>query len=112
MTEPTDREEIEASIGVVLERLERLRREVRRKDACNDPRRLALFTGEAAEVLADLERFRGETAAALASATSGYAASRAYLGVGRLNQAGGERGTIISLDQIRSGDHDRREKVR
>lgn len=106
MTRDTERDEIQAAIDLLSKRLDRIRLDLQRQKEGCDPRLLGLFKGEVSEVIADLERYRVETAAAIAKANTGYAASRAYLSVGRLNAAS-EPAQILSFDKNRTKSHAR-----
>ncbi|WP_370673910.1 hypothetical protein [Pleomorphomonas sp. PLEO] len=107
MKKKTDRDEIEDAIELLTRRLERIRRDIDRREEGDDPRIIGLMKGEVSEVIADLERYRAETAAAIASANTGYAVSRAYLTVGKLG-ASAESAEILSFDKNRNENHARR----
>jgi hypothetical protein len=106
MKKKTPRDEIEDALELLTKRLDRIRRDIQRQEADVDPRVLGLFKGEVSEVIADLERYRAETAAAIANANTGYAVSRAYLSVGKLAASTGPA-KIISFDQNRNKSHAR-----
>jgi len=105
MSKQTEIDETQAAIELLLGRLQGIQREVDREGPNGDPRRLGLFLGEVAEVLQDLERYRDETAAALANASTGVAVSRAYLSVGKMAvqaTSPAEPATVLSFDRTRS----------
>ncbi len=105
MARNTDKDEIQAAIELLTRRLERIRRDIERREEGTDPRILGLFKGEACEVIADLERYRDETAAAIANANTGYAVSRVYLAVGKLAAAPAGPAKILSFDKNRDHSH-------
>ena len=107
MKKRTDRDEIEDAIELLTRRLERIRRDIDRREEGGDPRFIGLLKGEVSEVIADLERYRAETAAAMASANTGYSASRAYLVVGKLG-ASTESAEVLSFDKNRNENYARR----
>ncbi|PIO98152.1 hypothetical protein KL86PLE_130179 [uncultured Pleomorphomonas sp.] len=107
MAKKTDRDEIQDAIELLTRRLDRIRLDIQRQEEGCDPRLLGLFKGEVSEVIADLERYRAETAAAIANANTGYAVSRAYLAVGKL-AASTESAKILSFDKNRNKSHARR----
>ena len=106
MKKKTPRDEIEDALELLTKRLDRIRRDIQRQEAGADPRVLGLFKGEVSEVIADLERYRAETAAAIANANTGYAVSRAYLSVGKLAASTGSA-KILSFDKNRNKSHAR-----
>ena len=108
MTRRTDRDEIQEAIELLSKRLDRIRLDIQRQKEGGDPRLLGLFKGEVSEVIADLERYRVETAAAIAKANAGYAVSHAYLTVGKLASPGSAE--ILSFDKNRNKSHARRSK--
>lgn len=107
MVHDADRDEIQAAIDLLTRRLDRIRLDIQRQEKGCDPRLLGLFKGEVCGVIADLERYRAETAAAIANADAGYAVSRAYLSIGKLGVSP-EPAQIISFDKNRSRSHARR----
>lgn len=109
MAAQSERDDTQAAIDLLVGRLERIRREIRREEATADVRSIGLFKGDVSEVLEDLERHLADTAVALANANTGYAASRAYLAVGRLiMEPAGEAAVVVPLDQFRRSNHVRR----
>ncbi len=113
MTAQSERDETQAAIDLLVGRLERIRRDIRREGVGADTRIIGLFKGDVTEVLAELEHHLNDTAAALASASTGYAVSHAYLTVGKLITApAGVTGTVIPLDQVRRTNHARRQGSR
>jgi hypothetical protein len=106
MKRKTDRDEIEDAIELLTRRLDRIHRDIQRQKEGCDPRLIGLFKGEVSEVIADLERYRVETAAAIAKANTGFKASRAYLSVGRLATAA-EPAKILPFDKNRTKSHAR-----
>jgi hypothetical protein len=107
MKRKTDRDEIQDAIELLTRRLDRIRRDIERREEEGDPRILGLYKIEVSEVIADLERYRAETAAAIANASTGYAVSRAYLAVGKL-AASTDSAKILSFDMNRNKSHARR----
>ncbi|WP_026791207.1 hypothetical protein [Pleomorphomonas oryzae] len=107
MKKRTERDEIQEAIELLTRRLERIRRDIEQREEGSDPRIIGLLKGEVSEVIADFERYRAATAAALASANTGYAASRAYLVVGKLG-ASAESAEILPFDKNRNENHARR----
>lgn len=113
MSAQTERDETQAAIDLLVARLDRIRRDIRREGEGADSRSIGLFKGDVTEVLAELEQHLSDTAAALATANTGYAVSRAYLTVGKVISApAGQTGTIIPLDQVRRTHHARRQGSR
>lgn len=106
MTKKTDRDEIEDAIELLTRRLDRIHRDIQRQKEGCDPRLIGLFKGEVSDVIADLERYRAETVAAIAKANTGYKASRAYLSIGKLTVAS-EPAKILSFDKNRNKSHAR-----
>ena len=106
MARKTDRDEIQDAIELLTRRLDRIHRDIQRQKEGCDPRLIGLFKGEVSEVIADLERYRAETAAAIAKANTGYTASRAYLSIGKLATAA-EPAKILSFDKNRNKSHAR-----
>lgn len=107
MKRRTERDEIDDAIELLTRRLERIQREIQQQKEDCDPRLLGLFKGEVSDVIEDLERYRAETAAAIANANSGFAASRTYLSVGKL-AASTDTAEILSFDKNRNKNHARR----
>lgn len=113
MAVQSERDETQAAIDLLVERLEKIRRNIRREGEGADVRSIGLFKGDVAEVLVELERHLDETAAALASANTGYAVSRAYLAVGKLITAPTEEaGVVVPLEQFRRANHAKRQGIR
>lgn len=113
MTAQSERDETQAAIDLLGERLERIRRDIRREGEGADARSIGLFKGDVREILGQLEQHLNETAAALANANTGYAVSRAYLTTGKLIKApAGTTGTVVPLDQVRRTSHARRQNNR
>ena len=113
MTAQSERDETQAAIDLLVGRLEKIRQDIKRDGGAGDARNAGLFKGDVTEVLAELERHLDETAAALASANTGYAVSHAYLSVGKLISApAGETGVVVPLDQFRRSNHARRKSCR
>lgn len=106
MTRRTDKDEIRDVLELLTRRLDRIRQDIQRQDKECDPRLIGLFKGEVSDVIADLERYRAETAAAIAKANTGYKASRAYLSIGKLAVAS-EPAKILSFDKNRNKSHAR-----
>lgn len=106
MARKTGRDEIQDALELLTRRLDRIRQDIQRQEQDCDPRIIGLFKGEVSEVIADLERYRSETAAAIANANTGYAVSRAYLTVGKL-AASNESAKILSFDKSRNKSHAR-----
>lgn len=103
MSKQTEIDEIEAAIDLIVGRLEAIRRAAGRVGPDVDPRLIGLFQGDVSDVLTDLERYRDETAAALANASTGVAVSRAYLSVGKMAVPPTPgSATVLSFDQTRS----------
>lgn len=107
MRKKTVKDEIEDALELLTRRLERIQREIQRQSEDCDPRLIGLFKGEVSDVIADLERYRAETAAAIAKASTGYSASRAYLSVGKLASTVAEPAQILSFDKNRNKSHAR-----
>lgn len=107
MAHKTDRDEIQDAIELLTKRLDRIRRDIQQQKEGCDPRILGLFKGEVSEVIADLERYRAETAAAIANANAGYVVSRAYLAVGKL-AAPSEPAQVLSFEKHRNKSNVRR----
>lgn len=106
MAKKTDKDEIEDAIALLTRRLDRIHRDIQRQKEGCDPRLIGLFKGEVSDVIADLERYRAETAAAIAKANTGYTASRAYLAIGKLAGAA-EPARILPFDKNRNKSHAR-----
>ena len=106
MSKNSDRDEIEDAIELLTRRLARIRRDIQRQEEGGDRRIFGLLKGEVSEVIADLERYRAETAAAIASVGTGYAVSRTYLAVGKLG-ASSDSAKILSFDKNRNKSHAR-----
>lgn len=107
MGKKTVRDEIEDALELLTKRLERIQREIQRQSEDCDPRLIGLFKGDVSDVIADLERYRAETAAAIAKANTGYSASRAYLTIGKLAPTAAEPAKILSFDKSRNKSHAR-----
>lgn len=107
MSKKTVRDEIEDALELLTKRLARIQREIQQQSEDCDPRLLGLFKGEVSDVIADLERYRAETAAAISKANTGYSASRAYLSVGKLASSSNEPAEILSFDKNRNKSHAR-----
>lgn len=105
MSKRTDRDEMEATIEMLSRRLDHIRSDILRQGQGGDPRMLGLYKGELSEVIVELERYRVETAEAIAQAETSSAVSRAYLSVGKLTPVPSETAEILSFGKNKDRAH-------